>query len=71
MFAVEQARRLGVNGQVWNQADGSVAFIASHASRERLSEFLASLETGPGEVEKIESQPSEEFKGGDFRIVRR
>jgi len=56
--AAEQARRLGVNGRIWNRDDGAVEVEAEGAS-DALARFEAWLRRGPSyaAVESVESAP--------------
>lgn len=45
-FTMQQARRLGLDGWVRNESDGSVRVVAE-GSRESLDEFLVRLRNGP------------------------
>jgi acylphosphatase len=56
--AAEQARRLGVNGRIWNRDDGAVEAEAEGPS-DALARFEAWLRRGPSyaAVESLESAP--------------
>ena len=56
--AAEQARRLGVNGRIWNRDDGAVEAEAEGAAH-ALARFEAWLRRGPSyaAVESVDSAP--------------
>ena len=71
-FARSQARRLGVDGWVRNESDGSVRVVAE-GPRDALGEFLERLEEGPGGARVLDvraewSQASGEFGGFTVRF---
>lgn len=66
-FTVQRARRLGVDGWVRNERDGSVRVVAE-GSRESLEQLLEVVNTGPStaHVERAEpewSRASEDLGG--------
>ena len=56
--AAEQARRLGLDGRIWNREDGGVEAEAE-GSADALERFEAWLRRGPSyaSVESVESEP--------------
>ena len=56
--AAEQARRLGLDGRIWNREDGGVEAEAE-GSADALERFEAWLRRGPSyaTVESVESEP--------------
>ncbi len=67
-FTFLAARRLGVSGEVWNRSDGAVEMIAEHADQEPLDWFLDALETGPGYIRDIRSEPTAERGFDQFTV---
>ena len=55
--AAEQARRLGLNGRIWNREDGAVEAEAEGAD-DALTKFEAWLHHGPSyaEVDSVEAE---------------
>ena len=71
-FTRSQARRLGVDGWVRNESDGSVRILAE-GPREALDEFLERLEEGPAGARVLDVRPewsgaTGEFSGFSVRI---
>ena len=68
--AVEEARRLGVTGRVWNQGDGAVGCVAE-GDAGSLDRFAAWLGRGPRSA-RVESVEAADLTGEpryrDFRI---
>lgn len=64
-FTAQQARRLGVDGWVRNERDGSVRVIAE-GPRSALEEFLDRLEEGPGGARVLDVQPDWTAASGEF-----
>lgn len=60
MFVCRRAALFGVAGRVWNRADGVVEALAVHPEPGTLEAFARSLETGPGKVRAVRSEPAEE-----------
>jgi acylphosphatase len=56
--AADYARRLGLNGRVWNRDDGAVE-VEAEGSDEALAKLEAWLHRGPGyaKVESVEGEP--------------
>ncbi|MBS1724847.1 MAG: acylphosphatase [Armatimonadetes bacterium] len=67
-FVVRIATGLGVEGIVWNRADGSVELIASHPESTVLRDLEANLQKGPGFVDFVESEPAPDFPGHGFVV---
>jgi len=68
--AAQEARRLGLDGRVWNRDDGAVEAEAV-GTDEALSRFEAWLHRGPSyaEVESVDAEPlSVEPRGRGFSI---
>jgi acylphosphatase len=55
--AAEQARRLGLNGRIWNREDGAVE-VEAEGGADALATFEAWLHRGPSyaSVESVESE---------------
>lgn len=70
-FTSQQARRLGVDGWVRNERDGSVRVVAE-GRRDVLEDFLALMQDGPGGARVQDLQPEWTEASGEFRgfIVR-
>ena len=70
--AVEQARRLGLTGRVWNQSDGAVGCVVEGGDGATLDRFREWLGRGPRSA-RVESVETTELSGdpkyGDFRIA--
>ena len=70
-FVTQQARRLGVDGWVRNEPDGSVR-VAAEGSRDVLEELVERLRRGPAgakvqDVRMTWSRATNEFGGFDVR----
>jgi acylphosphatase len=68
-FVANAARRLGLDGQVWNRADGSVEVRLGNAGDDSLADFLDSVRQGPGIVRDVVCTESDEDVEPGFRIV--
>ena len=66
-FAKQTADELMLEGEVWNSREGSVE---GHAQGEKVREFLAALERGPGYVEAVVAEPAEPIEYDGFSITR-
>lgn len=60
MFVCRRAALFGVSGRVWNRSDGAVEALATHPEPGTLEAFANSLETGPGRVRAVRSEPTVE-----------
>ena len=60
--AAEQARRLGLNGRIWNRGDGAVEAEAE-GNTEALTKFEAWLHHGPSYAQ-VDSVEAEALEGG-------
>ncbi len=70
-YTVRQARRLGVDGWVRNESDGSVRIVAE-APRHALEEFVERVESGPSTARVLRakrawSEASDDFSGFSVR----
>lgn len=66
-YTVQQARRLGVDGWVRNESDGSV-FAVAEAPRDALERFLERMRVGPSSARVLDvkhewSEPSGDLGG--------
>lgn len=70
-FATQQARRLGVNGWVRNESDGTVRVVAE-GSRDALEDFLDRLRQGPSSarVQSVDAEWSSASDGFSGFTVR-
>ncbi len=59
-FVCRRAALFGVSGAVWNRSDGTVEALAVHPEPGTLEAFASALETGPGKVRAVRSEPSAE-----------
>lgn len=68
---MEQALRLGINGFVHNEADGSV-YIEAEGTQEQLNKFIEWCKTGPPRavVSKIQVSEGELKNFSSFEIKR-
>lgn len=64
-FTSQQARRLGVDGWVRNERDGSVRVVAE-ARRDVLEDFLGRLQEGPGGARVENAHPEWTDASGEF-----
>lgn len=64
-FTAQQARRLGVDGWVRNERDGSVRVIAE-GPRGVLEQFLGRLQEGPGGARVEHVHPDWTAASGEF-----
>lgn len=64
-FATQQARRLGVDGWVRNESDGSVRVVAE-GPRDALEQFLERLHDGPGGARVQDVSPQWSAASGEF-----
>ena len=64
-FVRSQARRLGVDGWVRNESDGSVRLVAE-GPREALDDLLKRLETGPAGARVLDVRPDWFEASGEF-----
>ncbi len=70
-FTVQQARRLGVDGWVRNESDGSVQIVAE-GPREALEQFLERVSSGPATARVVQTRTHWMPATGDIRgfVVR-
>jgi acylphosphatase len=67
-FAQQTARSMGIAGEVWNRADGSVELHAEHADQKVGDAFADALEAGPGYVRDVQLESAAERGHDDFQI---
>ncbi len=63
-----QARQLGVTGSVCNRRDGSVEIVAEHKDSAVLDQLIQNLGNGPGQVERVSTQPWLAADASQFEI---
>lgn len=68
-YAADCARRLGLDGEVWNREDGKVEILVSVPSEQHLADFLEALGSAPGIVRELENTATELDLAPGFRIV--
>ena len=64
-FTAQQAKRLGVDGWVRNERDGSVRVVAE-GRRDVLEDFLERLQEGPGGARVQDLNPDWTTASGEF-----
>lgn len=64
-YTVQQARRLGVDGWVRNESDGTVRIVAE-APRQALEEFVERVERGPSTARVLRANRAWSEAAGDF-----
>jgi acylphosphatase len=67
-FVCRRAEALGIRGEVWNRHDGRVELVAQHQEQDRLRLLELALATGPGEPDRVDTEPAEEREYSGFRI---
>ena len=67
-FVREAARGFGVHGEVWNRSDGSVEVVAECPDSGILEAFAAAIESGPGYIRDIQSEPATERGFDSFDV---
>jgi acylphosphatase len=67
-FAQQTARSMGIAGEVWNRADGSVEVHAEHADQKVVDAFAEALEAGPGYVRDIQLESAAERGCTEFEV---
>ena len=60
--AADRARRLGLNGRIWNREDGAVE-VEAEGTAEALATFEAWLHLGPSNAQ-VDSMEAEALEGG-------
>ena len=50
---VQVAKKLGIKGQVWNNADGTVGILAQAEHSEQMTQFISELRKGPSPFAKV------------------
>ena len=53
-FVATRARAMGIDGEVWNRADGAVEVFAGSDQASLLDDLATVMWNGPGEVESVE-----------------
>lgn len=64
-FTTQQARRLGVDGWVRNESDGSVRVVAEGA-KDALEQFLDRMKAGPSTARVEDVKPQWSSASGDL-----
>jgi acylphosphatase len=59
-FVCRRAALFGVSGRVWNRSDGNVEAFAVFPEPGPLEVFAGSLESGPGKVKNVRTEPAPE-----------
>lgn len=67
-FVDRLARRQVLAGWVRNRRDGRVEAVLAPLDEEAAAQLAATLKTGPGVVEHVTWDPTEEDTGDDFTI---
>jgi len=67
-YVVQQARALGVCGEVWNREDGAVELHAEHPNAAVLASLVQAMNEGPGDPRKIESSSLSDQGSTEFRV---
>ena len=68
-FTLQLARSMGISGEVWNRADGTVEVLAEHESGEELNAFIETLKSGPGGVSEVSVQSITELGYINFTVA--
>lgn len=73
-FVIMEARKLGIFGRVWNNADGSVGIFAQAPDSQTLAAFTANIRKGPirspfAKVSYLNSVPANFPDYKDFNIT--
>lgn len=66
-YAAQVAKRLEMDGEVWNRPDGRVEAVVS-GDEMRLREFVDALRLGPGTVSSVDARLAEAAVEPGFRI---
>jgi acylphosphatase len=66
-YVANVADSMAISGEVWNTRDGAVE---GRAQGDRLADFVAMLEKGPGYVERVASSEAATGEYEGFRITR-
>ena len=68
-FVMRLAREYHLTGEVWNAADGGVGAVLQSDNEGNLERAVQLLNTGPGTVDSVETQPAKETDYGGFSVT--